>query len=385
MEGRGETVGHTTIKVRLHPTAGQAVLFEQTFGCCRYLWNQMLADEQRFYRETGEHFIPTPARYKREAPFLKEVDSMALANVHQNLKQAFDHFFRRPETCRYPVFKRRKEGRESYTTCCQYYPSGRGSSIYLTREGIRLPKAGVVRAALYRRPLHWWTLKTATVSRSPTGKYFCSLLFEFPQKALPPVVPTPDSTLGLSQSPGCLYVDSQGNRCELPQWLDRSREKLARLQAGLARMERGSRNYEEQQDKIRRLHEHMANQRKDFLHKESRRIANAWDAVCVRECDLQAMARLTGREADGFGLLRTFLTYKLAGQGKALVTVDPYFPSARTCHHCGYVYRALPDSAARWQCPACGAVHRRGVNGAVNLRDRGLAQLYESRGLHSPR
>ena len=171
---------NTTIKVRLAPTPGQAELFEKTFGCCRWLWNHMLADEQKFYQETDVHFIPTPARYKAEAPFLKEVHSGALAEVHQSLRRAFQHFFHNPAAYRHPVYKRKKGGRDSFTMYCQSYPSGKGASIVLTDSGVRLPKAGVVRARLYRKPLHWWKLKSATVSRTPAGKSYCSLVYEYP-------------------------------------------------------------------------------------------------------------------------------------------------------------------------------------------------------------
>ena len=378
---------NTTIKVRLDPTPGQAELFEKTFGCCRWLWNHMLADEQRFYQEADVHFIPTPARYKAEAPFLKEVHSGALAEVHQNLRRAFQHFFDNPAAYRHPVFKRKKGGHDSFTMYCQYYPSGKGASIVLTGGGIRLPKAGVVRARLYRKPLHWWKLKSATVSRTPTGKYFCSLVYEYPAKRPDPVTPTAETTLGLNYSLSHFYVDSTGFSPDPPHWMGRSAEKLARLQRRLARMERGSRNYEEQLRKIRRMHEHIANQRKDFIHKESRRIANAWDAVCVKDADLREMSRTIrlGSVMDsGFGQFRELLRYKLERQGKPLILVDRFYPSAKTCRSCGSVNDGLGPDERQWRCPVCGAVHDRGRSGAENLRDQGLAQYYEQQGLGRP-
>ena len=385
--GRGTTsrandekrVENTTIKVRLYPTAQQAALFDRTFGCCRYLWNQMLLDEQRFYSETGQHFLPTPARYKAGAPFLKEVDSGALATVHQNLRRAFQQFFAQPECYRHPVLKKKKDGRNSYTVYCQYYASGKGSNIFLTEDGIRLPKAGVIKANLYRKPLHWWTLKTATVSRSSAGKYFCSLLYERTVNPPRPVLPTPQRTLGLSYSLSHFYVDSEGYMADPPHWLGRSREKLSRMQQKLSHMERGSKNYQQQLQKLRRLHEHIANQRKDFLHQESRRIANAWDAVCVRESDLRAFSEQTrqGNVMDaGFGAFRTYLQYKLERQGKAFLVVDQYVPTAKTCHVCGLVNEDLPLEASAWSCPGCGAELLRGVNSARNIRDQGLARFY---------
>ena len=144
----GQIIQYTTIKARLYPTPAQAELFEKTFGCCRYLWNQMLADEQRFYWETGAHFIPTPAKYKKGAPFLTEVDNQALIQEHNRLSQAFRQFFKNPESFRYPNFKRKKDDRDSFTACNHVFASG--PTIYTTRDGVRMTKAGIVKAKFPR-------------------------------------------------------------------------------------------------------------------------------------------------------------------------------------------------------------------------------------------
>ena len=368
------TMQYTVVKARLHPTAEQARQMEKTFGCCRYLWNQMLADVQEFYAATDLHYIPTPARYKKTAPFLKEIDSQALCAVHQNLRRAFLDFFRNPSAYHYPRFRTKKARRDSFTVYSRPYRTG--PSIRLTEEGIQLAKLGVVRLNLHRRPLHWWSLRSVTVSRSRSGKYFCAITFGYAAKRPEPVVPAPENTLGLHYSPARFYVDSGGGSPVLPD-LAKSREKLARMQKKLSRMEPGSRNYGEQQQRIRLQHEHIANQRKDFVHKESRRIANAWDAVCVRDTDLVELPRKLrpAHAADaGFGMFRECLQYKLERQGKAYIVVDRYAPAARTCHACGHVNGNLAAGARTWTCPACGAELIREVNTARNLRDFGLKE-----------
>lgn len=364
---------NTTIKVRLLPTPAQAELFDKTFGCCRYIWNRILADHEEFYAATGAHFLPTPAKYKKEAPFLKEVDSLALATVHQNLRGAFQRFFDQPEQFGYPVFKKKKSCKNSYTT----FRSTQANSLYLTRDGIRMPKLGIVRAVFHRRPLHWWTLKSATISKTPTGKYFCALTFEYTTKEPEPALPTVETTVGLQYSVSHFYTDSDGCTPAPPHWLGRSKRKLANMQRRLSRMERGSKNYQQQLQKIRLLHEHIANQRKDFLHKESRRIANDWDAVCVRDLDLQgaSQALKLGSVMDsGFGMFRLYLEYKLRKQGKAYIVVDKFLPTSKTCHHCGWIKDDLKRNDRSWVCPACGAVIQREVNAARNIRDAGLSQ-----------
>lgn len=303
---------YTVFKFHLRPTREQAALMDKTFACCRYLWNKMLTDAREFYAATDLQYIPTPAHYKKEAPFLKEVDSQALCTVHQNLRKAYLDFFRSPGTFGYPRFKTKKAGKDSFTVYCREYRTG--PSIRLTGGGLQMPKLGTVEAAVHRRPQSGWTLVSVTVSKSRSGKYDASVVFKYPARQAEPARPDPERTLGLSWSPSCFYVDSEGNIPDLPD-LTKAREKLARMQRKLARMERGSNNYSRQLQRLRLLHEHIANQRKDFIHKESRRIANDWDAVCVT-------ARTLTEEHDGFGMFRECLRYKLERQGKRYISVD---------------------------------------------------------------
>ena len=373
----GRAASYTTLKVRLYPTQAQAELFEKTFGCCRYLWNQMLADQQRFYLETGKHFIPTPAKYKKEAPFLREVDNQALIQEHNRLSQAFRVFFKTPEAFGRPRFKRKKTGRDSFTACNHVLESG--PTIYATRDGIRMTKAGVVRANFSRRPQAWWKLKRITVEKTRSGNYYCCILYECGTKRPEPVAPVPASTVGLKYSTPHFYVADDGAKAGPPQWLRQSQEKLARTQQRLSRMQPGSKNYQEAVQKYRALHEHIANQRRDFIHKESSRIANGWSAVCMRADALDEMSRKAagGNILDsGYGMFRACLRYKLARQGKALILVDRCEQTTRTCSACGFLPDEVSYQRQRWTCPKCGAVHDREINAAKNIKAQGLAQYF---------
>ena len=366
---------YNVLKLRLYPTSEQAELFEKTFGCCRYLWNQMLADQQRFYLETGVHFIPTPAKYKKGAPFLKEVDNQALIQEHNQLSRAFRLFFQNPEAFGHPNFKRKKDDRDSFTACNHVFTSG--PTIYTTRDGIRMTKAGMIRAVFPRRPQNGWKLKRVTVEKARTGRYYAYVLYESLVQPPEPVLPVPERTLGLKYSLRHFYVDDQGNRADPPRWLKQSQEKLVHLQRRLNRMQPGSKNYEEAVLKYRLLHEHIANQRRDFLHKESRRIANAWDAVCIREDSLRAISGKLGGSAvhdTGFGMFRELLRYKLERQGKQLLEVDRLVPTTKVCSACGAVNETHSIRARRWACPVCGAEHRRGMNAAINIKASGLVK-----------
>ena len=239
----GWVTQYTTIKVRLYPTEVQAQLFENTFGCCRYIWNRMLADQQRFYLETDKHFIPTPAKYKKEAPFLKEVDNQALIQEHNKLSQAFRVFFKSPESFGYPNFKKKKTDRDSFTACNHVFESG--PTIYTTKDGVRMTKAGIVRARFSRRPQGWWKLKRVTVEKTRTGKYYCCILYEVPAREPDPVIPTPERTVGLKYSMAHFYVADNGGMADPPHGRKGSQEKLAKLQRRLSRMQPGSKNYQE--------------------------------------------------------------------------------------------------------------------------------------------
>ena len=372
----GHVIQYTTLKVRLYPTPAQAELFEKTFGCCRYIWNQMLSDQQRFYNETGAHFIPTPAKYKNGAPFLKEVDNQALTQEYNKLAQAFRVFFKNPETFQHPKFKCKKDDRDSFTACNHEFESG--PTIYTTRDGIRMTKAGIVKAKFSRRPQAWWKLRRITVSKTKTGKYYCSILYECAVKKPEAVVPTAETVIGLKYSMGHFYVADNGEMADPPRWLKQSREKLADLQQKLSRMEPGSKNYGEAVQKYRLLHEHIVHQRRDFLHKESSRIANGWDAVCMRSEALREMSQNPLRSdaaGAGYRMFREMLQYKLERQGKPLILLDRYTPTTRTCSECGLIREAVHYKETSWTCPKCGVVHNREVNAAKNIKSEGLVRF----------
>ncbi len=215
------------IKYRAYPTEQQAILLAKTFGCVRYIWNQMLGDCNRFYEETDCHFVPTPAKYKKQAPFLKDVDSLALANAQVDLNRVFSAFFKNDGTG-FPKFKSKKKAKNRYTTNCQANVGKDGTksfTIYVRGNYIRLPKVGEVRIAKHRSPKNGWTIKSATVERTPTGKYYISVLYEFQKEVQDVEVKT---AVGLDYSSHDFYVDSNGDCANYPRYYRKMEEKLAR-------------------------------------------------------------------------------------------------------------------------------------------------------------
>ena len=375
-----QNVTNRAIKIPLYPTPEQKEMFAKTFGCCRFYWNKALEEEQKTYKETGKHAILSPASYKKEYGFLSEVDSLALCNTEISMKQAFKVFFKDPNHVGHPKFKKKRD-KQSYTTNCQY--NGKNPTIEVTDDGVKLPKIGVIKANLYRKPMEGWILRSATISMTKSGKYFCALLYEFPTPEVEEVIPTEETTVGLDYSSPHFFVDDNGNMPEEAHWFRRSEEHLARLQRKLAHKRKGSKNYDKALRQVQLLHEHIAQQRKDYTHKLSTAIANAYDMVCVEDINLRAMAQtLTlGKSTNdnGFGMFREQLKYKLAERGKHYVVIDKWFPSSKMCSYCGYIKKDLTLDDREWDCPVCHEHLLRDKNAGRNIKYEGLHSFFTAR------
>lgn len=369
-------------RYRIYPTTEQRALFAKTFGCCRKVYNLMLSDKIEGYETTGKFPAITPAKYKKDHPYLKEVDSLALANKQLDLQAAFRNCFSKShkKNTGFPKFKSAKRSRRSYTTNNQ-----KGTVAIVDGGFIRLPKAGKVKAVIHRMPGDDWNIKSATVSQESDGKYYVSVLFEF---ETPVNTYTTDKTnaIGLDYASDGLYVDSNGNVGTNHKYYRESSRKLARAQRRLSRMQ-GSRknevkssNYIKQLRKINRIHKHIANQRLDNLHKISTGIANRYDVVCVESLNMRAMANKgfgNGKATldNGYGMFLSMLEYKLADRNKYLIKVDKWFPSSQICHCCGSLHPEMKDLRVRTMKCDCGLTMGRDRNAAINILQEGLWTL----------
>ena len=366
------------IKYRAYPTEEQTVLLAKTFGCVRFVWNRMLTDAQTFLNETGVLFIPTPAKYKKEFPFLKEVDSLALANTQLDLKAANKRHLDDKKVGA-PQLKSKHKSKMSYTTNNQAMHCKDGSfkdTIFVVGNIVHLPKVGNLKIKKHCSPKDDWRLKAATVSCTRTG---ISLLYEF-EEDIQPVAATKENSLGLDYSSHDFYVDSNGDVANYPRFYRKTETKLAKEQRKLSHMKYGSNNYNQQLQKIRLLQEHTANQRKNFCHTLSTAIAKQYDAVFVEDINLRGMAgslKLGKSTNDnGFGMFRTMLEYKLTSQGKTFAKIDRWYPSSKTCSVCGLIKDDLTLADRSWTCSGCGTTHNRDHNAAINIRNVGLLGLY---------
>jgi putative transposase len=331
----------------------------------------MLADKIKYYEKTKQKLNNTPAQYKSEFEWLKEVDSLALANAQMNLQTAYNNFFRSPKVG-FPKFKSKKSNHRSYTTNCI------NGNISITNGYIRLPKIGFIKLKQHRNIPSDYKLKSATVSQTPSGKYYVSVLFEY-ENQIQEI--EPHSFLGLDFSMHELYKDSNGNEPCYPRYYRQAEKKIRREQRKLSLMQKGSKNRDKQRVKVAKLYEKVANQRKDFLHKQSRQITNAYDCVCIENLDMKAMAQALnfGKSVsdNGWCMFTTFLKYKLEEQGKKLIKIDKFFASSQTCSCCGYKNPDTKNLSIRaWDCPECGTHHDRDVNAAINIRNEGMRLVF---------
>ena len=327
-------MANKAIKYRLYPTTEQAIMCTKTFGCCRKVYNLMLSDKIEGYKLTGKFPTVTPAKYKKDYPYLKEVDSLALANKYMNLQSAFRNRFSksRKKNTGFPKFKSGKHSRKSYTTNNQ-----KGTVAIIDDKYIKLPKIGLIKAVIHRIPDNNWIIKSATVSQESDGKYYVSVLFEY-DNFINTYVADKTNAIGLDYASDGLYVDNNGNIGTNHKYYRESHKKLAKAQHRLSRMrgsekhEIKSNNYLKQLCKVNKIHRHIANQRLDNLHKISTKIANLYDVVCVESLNMKSMSNKgfgNGKATmdNGYGMFLLMLKYKLSDRNKYFVKVDKWFPS----------------------------------------------------------
>lgn len=376
-------MANKAIKYRLYPTKEQKVMFAKTFGCCRKVYNLMLADKIQSYKDTQSFGSQTPAMYKQEYPYLKEVDSLALANAQLNLQTAFRNHFdkKRKKKPGFPKFKSAKKSKKSYTT------NNQNGTIVLGNKSIKLPKVGKVKAVIHKKPEDGWILKSATITQNSDGTYYASVLFEFDAPEVEYISKNSYNAIGLDYKSDGLYMDSNNHCADMHKYYRESHRKLAKEQRKLSRKvgskkkEQKSNNYIKQQIKVNKIYRHIANQRLDDLHKRSTEIANQYDIVCVESLNMRAMSNKkfgNGKATldNGYGMFLDMLEYKLDDRGKYFIKVDKWYPSSQICNCCGS-RKKLKLNERVYKCPCCGLVIDRDYNAAINILNEGLRLLHE--------
>ena len=347
-------------KFRLYPNKEEQEYFDKCFGCTRFIYNQMLADKIEYYKKTGEMLNNTPAQYKKEYPWLKEVDSLALANAQMNLNKAYRNFFR-DKSVGFPKFKSKKKNRHSYTT------NNQKGTIYIEGKCIKLPKLKSMIKIVQHRQFDG-EIKSCTISRTPTNKYYISILVDEDIKQLPKNNKKVGIDLGIKD----FAITSDGEVFENPKWLRKSEKRLKKLQRDLSRKKKGSKNRNKARLQVAKLHEKIANQRKDFLHKVSFKIINENQVIVLEDLKVSNMLK-NHRLAKAISEVswyefRRQLEYKAEWYDREIIIAPSNYASSQLCSNCGYKNPEVKNLALReWVCPECNAEHDRDINASKNL------------------
>lgn len=403
-------------KYKLKPQKVHIEYFEKCFGCVRKLYN--LYTDMLFTQLEAQGFVggkidyktisfPMPAAVKDLNPYMREVDSLALANVQLDFNgtikkydtnsdgKTFTKSARRLEktigrvpTFRdlkgMPSFKSKKKGQNSYTT------NNQNGTISIVNDCyVKLPKLKTpIRFIKHRDIPEGYVIKAATISKDVLGNYYIAFRCEFyVEETVAPVT----KVVGLDYSQQNFYVSSDGEKANYPHCYRSSEEQLKKEQQKFSKKTKNrkkdevfSKNALKQKKKISKLQTKIKNQRLDWIHKKSFEIAEKYDLVALEDIDLRSLAQCLslGKNVhdNGFGMFRTFIKYKLEYRGKHFIKVDKWYPSSKTCHSCGHVYQELVLSERYWTCSCCGKYHDRDENAAYNIRDEGL-KIYQKTAL----
>lgn len=354
-----------TYKYRLYPNKEQEIYFAKTFGCVRFIYNKMLADRIKSYEKNKDLDIkkvkyPTPAQYKKEFEWLKEVDSLALANAQMNLDKAYKNFFR-DKSVGFPKFKSKKTNYHSYTT------NNQNGTVYIENGYMKLPKLKS-KIKINQHRSFTGLIKSCTVSKTPTGKYFISILVDTEINQLPKCENKVGIDVGLKE----FAITSDGKFFSNPKHLRKSEKRLKKLQKDMSRKKKGSNNRNKARLKVAKLHEKIANQRKDFLHKVSTQLINENQVIVIEDLRVKNMLqnhKLAKAISEvSWAEFRRMLEYKAKWYGRELIIAPSNYASSQLCSNCGNKSNQTKDLGCRtYICPVCGLVMDRDINASKNL------------------
>lgn len=364
-------------KYRIYPNSEQALAFEKHFGCSRFVFNWALALQKRYYAMFGKSLSRTQiqsqlVKKKKTAKFvwLNEVNSQSLLNALLNVHTAFTNFFK--GRAKFPRFKSKKIPQRRYQ-CPQH------CTVNFEQSIINLPKIKGIKAIFSREFIG--KIKTVTVSKTATGKYYASILVENTDSLPTPTTIEPSLTVGIDLGISHLLNLSDGSKFDNPKHLAQASQRLATQQKIFARKQKQSKNYQQQKLAVARIHEKVKNQRLDLHHQITHRLICENQATSYALEDLAVKNMVKNRKLAkaindvGWMQFVTLLTYKAKWYGKNVLKVNRFFASSKICSHCHHKLDSLPLQVRKWTCPSCQKEHDRDINASKNIRQQALADV----------
>ena len=389
---------HKALKVRIYPSKEQKVILNKTFGCCRVVYNERLSEHIEYYNTYKDN--PDKPKFKGTLPKeLRETKypwlgdntiAEALIQSLRNCESAYSNFFkslkkqRKGKKVGYPKFKSKKSHKDSFTLCMiktKDLVDFNSKTIFIPK--LKNTKFRIANSTLKSKWIEWFleaTPLSMTVSRNSCGEYYCSILFEREQDLEQNI--RLSNSIGLDFSPNSLYIDSNNNSApNYRPYKQINNKKLTKLQRRLARKQKGSNNREKARVKLARFEKHIFDSRKDYIEKETLRLVRTYDVIGIEDLNLQGMMKFSHNAKNYVDTSWYTFTQKLIWKSQfnncIIVKSDKFYPSSKTCNHCGYVNRNLTLKDRKWICPNCGTEIIRDENAGKNLRDNAINLLTE--------
>ena len=354
-------------KFRIYPSNDQEVLLAKTFGCCRFVWNKLV---ENFNNNSKEFINEKTLKDTPEFEFLKEVSAAAIQGKRLVFDEFKKQFFNKKRKVKLgkPKFKK-KSNRQSFSLSYQKFKLDQENGL------VRLEKIGWVKVVIDREIPENADFRNITVSKTPTGKYFASILVK--QELNP--IPSTGKVVGIDLGIKDLFILSNGQVINNSKWFRKNQAKLKKSQNHLSRKTKGSNRYIKQRIKVAKIHEYITNSRTYFLHNVSTALVNTFDLIVLEDLNVSGMLKnrkLAKSISDAsWSTFVTMLEYKCNWYGKMLVKINRFFPSSKTCSSCGFKQDKMPLSVREWTCPSCGSKHDRDLNASINILKEGWRNL----------